>query len=110
MELLIIGQNGWKKPVKLEKAITRVGSSPTSDIQLESVQVAPVQLQILYAPDAPSHCKVVNLAGEVEMVINTPYGNSGPRIDGYEIRAAAVPRDMPCITTIQGAAAAVATA
>ena len=25
-------------------------------------------------------------AGEVDMVINTPYGNSGPRIDGYEIR------------------------
>ncbi|KZS56692.1 carbamoyl-phosphate synthase large subunit, partial [Mycobacterium ostraviense] len=23
-------------------------------------------------------------AGEVDMVINTPYGNSGPRIDGYE--------------------------
>ncbi|WP_099251554.1 carbamoyl-phosphate synthase large subunit, partial [Mycobacterium sp. shizuoka-1] len=24
------------------------------------------------------------VAGEVNMVINTPYGNSGPRIDGYE--------------------------
>lgn len=47
------------------------------------------------------------LAGEVDMVINTPYGNSGPRIDGYEIRTAAVSRDIPCITTIQGAGAAV---
>ncbi len=28
--------------------------------------------------------------GEVDMVINTPYGNSGPRVDGYEIRSAAV--------------------
>ncbi|MGQ0837398.1 carbamoyl-phosphate synthase large subunit [Actinokineospora sp.] len=46
-------------------------------------------------------------AGEVEMVINTPYGNPGPRVDGYEIRTAAVSRDIPCITTIQGAAAAV---
>ncbi|GGM71146.1 carbamoyl-phosphate synthase large chain [Longimycelium tulufanense] len=46
-------------------------------------------------------------AGEVQMVINTPYGNSGPRIDGYEIRTAAVARDIPCITTVQGAAAAV---
>ena len=46
-------------------------------------------------------------AGEVDIVINTPYGNSGPRIDGYEIRTAAVARSIPCITTIQGAAAAV---
>ncbi|EWC62701.1 Carbamoyl-phosphate synthase large chain [Actinokineospora spheciospongiae] len=46
-------------------------------------------------------------AGEVAMVINTPYGNHGPRVDGYEIRTAAVSRDIPCVTTIQGAAAAV---
>lgn len=47
------------------------------------------------------------LAGEVDMIINTPYGNSGPRVDGYEIRAAAVGRGVPCITTVQGAGAAV---
>ncbi|MEI7543950.1 MAG: carbamoyl-phosphate synthase large subunit [Mycobacteriaceae bacterium] len=46
-------------------------------------------------------------AGEVGMVINTPYGNSGPRIDGYEIRSAAVSMNIPCITTVQGASAAV---
>ena len=34
-------------------------------------------------------------AGEVDMVINTPYGNSGPRIDGYEIRSAAVAVNIP---------------
>ncbi|MBB4684628.1 carbamoyl-phosphate synthase large subunit [Amycolatopsis jiangsuensis] len=49
----------------------------------------------------------VILDGGVDMVINTPYGNSGPRVDGYEIRTAAVSRDIPCITTVQGAAAAV---
>ena len=46
-------------------------------------------------------------AGEVSMVINTPYGNSGPRIDGYEIRSAAVSVNIPCVTTVQGASAAV---
>ena len=46
-------------------------------------------------------------AGEVDMVINTPYGNSGPRIDGYEIRSAAVAMNIPCVTTVQGASAAV---
>ncbi|WP_430332319.1 carbamoyl-phosphate synthase large subunit [Rhodococcus sp. ACT016] len=45
--------------------------------------------------------------GEVDMVINTPYGNSGPRVDGYEIRSAAVSKNIPCITTVQGASAAV---
>jgi carbamoyl-phosphate synthase large subunit len=47
------------------------------------------------------------LAGDVDLIINTPYGNSGPRVDGYEIRSAAVSRGVPCITTVQGAGAAV---
>ena len=46
-------------------------------------------------------------AGEIDMVIKTPYGNSGPRIDGYEIRSAAVAMNIPCVTTVQGASAAV---
>ena len=46
-------------------------------------------------------------AGEVDLVINTPYGQSGPRIDGYEIRTAAVAADIPCITTVAGAAAVI---
>ncbi len=45
--------------------------------------------------------------GEIDLVINTPHGSAGPRIDGYEIRSAAVANDTPCITTVQGAAAAV---
>ncbi|MFZ2178566.1 MAG: carbamoyl-phosphate synthase large subunit [Rhodococcus sp. (in: high G+C Gram-positive bacteria)] len=45
--------------------------------------------------------------GEVDMVINTPFGNSGPRVDGYEIRSAAVSVNIPCVTTVQGASAAV---
>ncbi|AMO61748.1 carbamoyl-phosphate synthase large chain [Mycolicibacterium phlei] len=46
-------------------------------------------------------------SGQVDMVINTPYGNSGPRVDGYEIRSAAVANNIPCVTTVQGASAAV---
>ena len=45
--------------------------------------------------------------GKVDMIINTPYGKQGPRRDGYEIRTAAVARGVPCITTVQGATAAV---
>jgi carbamoyl-phosphate synthase large subunit len=47
------------------------------------------------------------VAGEVDMIVNTPVGHSGPRIDGYEIRAACLDVGVPCVTTVQGAAAAV---
>ena len=46
------------------------------------------------------------LAGEVDMVVNTPSGRDA-RADGYEIRAAAVAMDRPIITTVQELAAAV---
>ena len=46
------------------------------------------------------------LAGEVDLVLNTPFG-VGARRDGYEIRTAAVQSGIPCITTIQGVAACV---
>ncbi|GAA2911749.1 carbamoyl-phosphate synthase large subunit [Streptomyces thioluteus] len=44
--------------------------------------------------------------GEVDLIINTPYGTGG-RLDGYEIRTAAVSRAVPCLTTVQALAAAV---
>jgi carbamoyl-phosphate synthase large subunit len=50
------------------------------------------------------------LAGQVDLIVNTPFGSpgqSGPRLDGYEIRTAAVRRGIPCVTTVQGLAAAV---
>jgi carbamoyl-phosphate synthase large subunit len=46
------------------------------------------------------------LGGEVDLIVNTPFG-VGPRLDGYEIRTAAVVKGVPCITTVQGLAAAV---
>ncbi len=60
------------------------------------------------SPDRPALSAVDAIrAGSVDMVLNTPYGNSGPRIDGYEIRSAAVSMNIPCVTTVQGASAAV---
>ena len=44
-------------------------------------------------------------AGDVDLVINTPSGSIA-RTDGYEIRAAAVERGIPCITTLAGGMAA----
>lgn len=50
------------------------------------------------------------LDSRVDLIFNTPAGLSPdgrPRFDGYEIRTAAVLRNIPCITTVQGLAAAV---
>jgi carbamoyl-phosphate synthase large subunit len=44
--------------------------------------------------------------GGIQLVINTP-GGRGTRVDGYEIRAAAITHRVPCITTMAGASAAV---
>jgi carbamoyl-phosphate synthase large subunit len=43
--------------------------------------------------------------GAVDLVINTPVG-TGARTDGYESRAAAIARGIPCITTMSGGVAA----
>jgi carbamoyl-phosphate synthase large subunit len=45
--------------------------------------------------------------GRCDLVINTPFGDSGARSDGYLIREAALAARIPCITTIAGARAAV---
>ncbi|MGW9554857.1 carbamoyl-phosphate synthase large subunit [Nocardiopsis sp. NPDC055551] len=48
--------------------------------------------------------------GEVDLIVNTPFGSAGqagPRLDGYEIRTAAIVRNVPSVTTVQGLAAAV---
>jgi carbamoyl-phosphate synthase large subunit len=44
--------------------------------------------------------------GRVDLIVNTPYGTGG-RLDGYDIRTAAVARGVPCLTTVQALAAAV---
>src|SRR5207237_1167697 len=45
-------------------------------------------------------------AGRIDLVINTPFGR-GPRTDGYEIRTAAAAAGIACVTTLQGAHAAI---
>src|SRR5580692_11238946 len=52
------------------------------------------------------------LEGEVDLIVNTPWGSlsagsAAVRLDGYEIRTAAVRRGVPCVTTVAGLAAAV---
>jgi carbamoyl-phosphate synthase large subunit len=61
-------------------------------------------------PDGEPDIVARILAGQVDLIVNTPFGSpgqSGPRLDGYEIRTAAVRRGVPCVTTVQGLGAAV---
>ncbi|MFB2556031.1 carbamoyl-phosphate synthase large subunit [Herbiconiux liangxiaofengii] len=57
--------------------------------------------------DAPETIVDLINANKVDIVINTPSGRSA-RVDGYEIRAAAVAADKPLFTTIAQLGAAVA--
>lgn len=56
--------------------------------------------------DGLTDCVDLINARQLDLVINTPWG-VGPRLDGYEIRTACVSAGVPCITTIQAAAACV---
>ncbi|MXG90717.1 carbamoyl-phosphate synthase large subunit [Nocardioides flavescens] len=62
-------------------------------------------------PDGEPTTVQLILAGDIDLVVNTPHGASGgggaARLDGYEIRTAAVMANIPCITTVQGLGAAV---
>ena len=60
-----------------------------------------------YEPDdgTPDTVSLI-VEDKVQLIVNTPFGTGG-RLDGYEIRTAAVTRGVPCITTVQGLGAAV---
>ncbi|MFE0594041.1 carbamoyl-phosphate synthase large subunit [Micromonospora echinospora] len=70
--------------------------------------IACEQIRKHYEAGAGEDAVSLVLGGEVALVINTPQGSgASARSDGYEIRSAAVTADIPCITTVPGAAAAV---
>ncbi|GAA3684503.1 carbamoyl-phosphate synthase large subunit [Nocardioides ginsengisoli] len=61
-------------------------------------------------PDGEPTVVQMILDGEIALIVNTPHGATGggdSRVDGYEIRSSAVLTGTPCITTVQGLAAAV---
>jgi carbamoyl-phosphate synthase large subunit len=63
-------------------------------------------------PDGDERSTVVDKikAQGVQLIINTPHGvasGAHARLDGYEIRTAAIGEGIPCLTTVQGLGAAV---
>ncbi len=61
-------------------------------------------------PDGEKTVVQAILDGEVDLIFNTPHGQSkdgSPRKDGWQIRSAAIFADVPCVTTVQGLSACV---
>ena len=56
--------------------------------------------------EGPDNVADLIRGGQVDLVVNTPFGR-GARTDGYFIRTAAAAAGVPCITTLPGVFAAV---
>jgi carbamoyl-phosphate synthase large subunit len=65
----------------------------------------PVTAVLKRSEGSPNAADLIE-AGEVALVVNTPFGR-GARTDGYFIRTAAARAGVPCITTMPGIMAAV---
>ncbi|MCC6964586.1 MAG: carbamoyl phosphate synthase large subunit, partial [candidate division Zixibacteria bacterium] len=63
-------------------------------------------VSVLKVSEGRPNCVDVIKSGSVHLVINTPLGETSHR-DGWSIRTAALQHNVPCITTLSGAAAAV---
>jgi carbamoyl-phosphate synthase large subunit len=82
-----------------------VATGGTADVlRRNGVKVG--EIRKIHEPGAGLNTVDAILGGHIALIVNTPYG-VGPRLDGYEIRTAAVVRGVPCITTVQGLGAAV---
>lgn len=68
MELLLVEKNGWSKPVKIERAITTIGSGSDSNIQLPSTNINSDHFQLLFSVETPNKCKLVNFASPVSVL------------------------------------------
>jgi carbamoyl-phosphate synthase large subunit len=89
-----------------ELGFTLLATSGTAD----TLATAGLEVErVRKVTEAGAGATVVDLIrrGRCNLVVNTPFGGSGARTDGYLIREAALVARVPCITTLSGAAAAV---
>jgi carbamoyl-phosphate synthase large subunit len=89
-----------------ELGIRLVATSGTADtLAASGLDVERVR-KVTEAGEGPTVVDLIR-RGRCNLVVNTPFGGSGARTDGYLIREAALVARVPCITTLAGAAAAV---
>ena len=95
-------------PVKrlVDLGFTVVATSGTADVlRRHGIPVTTVRKHYEGAGDGPDTIEAIR-SGQIDLIMNTPFG-VGARVDGYEIRTAAVLNGVPCITTVAGLGAAV---
>jgi carbamoyl-phosphate synthase large subunit len=91
-----------------ELGFTIYATSGTADFLAENgVASQPIRKQYEGASEGIPTTVEAIMNGDINIVVNTPYG-TGARRDGYEIRLAAVMTGTASITTVQGLIAAVA--
>ncbi|MFZ0325477.1 MAG: carbamoyl-phosphate synthase large subunit [Actinomycetes bacterium] len=83
-----------------------VATAGTAEVLRRNGVPATIVRKHFESDDGSSDAVQQILSGDIDLIVNTPYG-VGARLDGYEIRTAAVRKGVPCITTVQGLAAAV---
>jgi carbamoyl-phosphate synthase large subunit len=91
-----------------EHGFELLATSGTAEILRRNGIEATIVRKHSEGPGAEGEPTVVQLIheGRIDLIVNTPFGTGG-RLDGYEIRTAAVARGVPCLTTVQALAAAV---
>lgn len=101
-------------PVKrlLDLGFEIFATSGTAEVLERHGVPATVLRKIHEAQDDDTASTVVEKIKEhdVQLIVNTPHGagtGKSERVDGYEIRSAAIAEGIACITTVQGLAAAV---
>ncbi|MDI5964702.1 carbamoyl-phosphate synthase large subunit [Streptantibioticus silvisoli] len=92
----------------VEHGFELLATSGTAEILRRNGIEATVVRKQSEGPGPDGEPTVVQLIhdGRIDLIVNTPYGTGG-RLDGYDIRTAAVARGVPCLTTVQALAAAV---
>ena len=95
-------------PIKrlADLGFTILATEGTSEVLRRNGVDSQVVRKHFESPDGRRDTVEFILDGDIDLIINTPFG-VGARLDGYEIRTAAVTKGIPCITTVQGLAAAV---
>src|SRR2546423_2039917 len=80
----------------------------TADVLRRNGIPATTVRKLSQGPSSEGEPTIVQIVadGDTDLIVNTPFG-VGSRLDGYEIRTAAVQAGKPCITTVPGFAAAV---
>jgi carbamoyl-phosphate synthase large subunit len=83
-----------------------VATSGTADVlRRHGIPVTVIRKHYQGVGEGPDTIEAIR-SGDIDLIMNTPFG-VGARVDGYEIRTAAVLSGTPCITTVQGLGAAV---